>query len=104
MEGEKTSLKLKGVIDPEHLLQAIRNSLEHSHETAHGVTCWLSNATQSPSEGEPVSPGPSSAASGKKTQTSPSSQQNDRDHHAEHNKESHSSRRCREDWCKASCG
>ena len=38
MEGEKTSSKLKGVIDPEHLLKAIRNSLDHSDETAHGVT------------------------------------------------------------------
>lgn len=29
---------LNDVIDPEHLLQAIRNSLEHSGETAHGTT------------------------------------------------------------------
>lgn len=36
-EGTRSS-KLKGIIDPEHLLRAIRNSLEHSDETAHGVT------------------------------------------------------------------
>jgi hypothetical protein len=29
---------LIGVIDPLHLLLALRNSLEHSDETAHGVT------------------------------------------------------------------
>jgi hypothetical protein len=38
MDGDKKSSKLKGIIDPKHLLQAIRNSLEHSEETAHGVT------------------------------------------------------------------
>ena len=31
-------LPLKGKIDPQHLLQAIENSLEHSNETSHGVT------------------------------------------------------------------
>ena len=30
--------KLKGIIDPEHLVQAISNSLEHSDETDHGTT------------------------------------------------------------------
>jgi hypothetical protein len=38
MDRDNKSSKLRGIIDPEHLLQAIRNSLEHSDETAHGVT------------------------------------------------------------------
>jgi hypothetical protein len=38
MDGDTRSSKLKGIIDPEHLLQAIKNSIEHSEETAHGVT------------------------------------------------------------------
>jgi hypothetical protein len=29
---------LKAKFDPAHLLQAIENSLEHHHETSHGVT------------------------------------------------------------------
>jgi hypothetical protein len=32
------ALTPKSVIEPEHLLQAIQNALEHSDETAHGVT------------------------------------------------------------------
>lgn len=32
------SSKLKGIIEPEHLLQAIENVLEHSEEMDHGVT------------------------------------------------------------------
>jgi hypothetical protein len=28
----------KQIIDPEHLLRAIKNSMNHSHETGHGVT------------------------------------------------------------------
>jgi len=38
MGGDDRSSTLKGIIDPEHLLQAIENSLEHSGETSHGVT------------------------------------------------------------------
>jgi hypothetical protein len=38
MDQDTRSSNLKGIIDPEHLLQAIKNSLEHSDETAHGVT------------------------------------------------------------------
>jgi hypothetical protein len=38
MNADKSPLTLNGVIEPEHLLQAIQNSLEHSDETAHGVT------------------------------------------------------------------
>jgi hypothetical protein len=38
MGGDKESSKLNGVIDPEHLLQAIKNSVEHCDENAHGVT------------------------------------------------------------------
>jgi|HubBroStandDraft_2_1064218.scaffolds.fasta_scaffold246450_3 hypothetical protein len=38
MDRGTRSSKLKGIIDPEHLLQAIKNSVEHSEETAHGVT------------------------------------------------------------------
>jgi hypothetical protein len=38
MDGETRPSKLKGTIDPEHLLQAIENALLHSDETAHGVT------------------------------------------------------------------
>jgi hypothetical protein len=38
MDGENSPLKLSKIIDPEHLLQAIQNSLEHSEETAHGIT------------------------------------------------------------------
>jgi hypothetical protein len=37
IEDEK-SATLKDLIDPEHLLQAIANSLEHGKETAHGTT------------------------------------------------------------------
>jgi Viral (Superfamily 1) RNA helicase len=37
MDGDNRP-SLKGIIHPEHLLQAIKNSLEHSDETAHGVT------------------------------------------------------------------
>lgn len=36
-EADKPSC-LKERIDPAHLLQAIENSFEHDHETAHGVT------------------------------------------------------------------
>jgi hypothetical protein len=32
------SSKLKGIIEPEHLLHAIEKSLEHSDETVHSVT------------------------------------------------------------------
>ena len=38
MNADKGPIALKGVIEPEHLLQAIQNALEHSDETAHGVT------------------------------------------------------------------
>jgi hypothetical protein len=38
MRGDEQTATLKNVIDPEHLLQAIENSLEHSDQTAHGVT------------------------------------------------------------------
>ena len=38
MNGDKRPSTLKGMIRPEHLLQAIGNSLEHSDETAHGTT------------------------------------------------------------------
>jgi len=38
VNGDKGPSTLKGIIDPEHLLQAISNSLEHCDETAHGVT------------------------------------------------------------------
>ena len=38
MNGDRRPVTLNGVIDPEHLLQAICNSLEHSDETTHGVT------------------------------------------------------------------
>jgi len=38
VDRDTISSKLKGIIDPEHLLQAIENSLEHSDETTHGVT------------------------------------------------------------------
>jgi hypothetical protein len=38
MSADKGPITLKGVIEPEHLLQAIENSLEHSDETAHGIT------------------------------------------------------------------
>ena len=38
MNGDERAVTLNGVIDPEHLLQAINNSLEHSDETAHGIT------------------------------------------------------------------
>ncbi len=38
MHGDKGPVTLKGTIEPEHLLQAIENSLAHGHETAHGVT------------------------------------------------------------------
>jgi hypothetical protein len=37
MDGD-TRPSLKWIIHPEHLLQAIENSLEHSDETAHWVT------------------------------------------------------------------
>jgi len=38
MIRDKKPVTLKDLIDPEHLLQAIKNSLNHSGETAHGVT------------------------------------------------------------------
>jgi len=38
MNEDKRPSTLKGMIEPEHLLQAIQNALEHSEETAHGVT------------------------------------------------------------------
>jgi hypothetical protein len=38
MRGDEKSATLKDLIDPEHLLQAIQNSLEHGDETAHGIT------------------------------------------------------------------
>jgi hypothetical protein len=38
MDEDSKSSMLKEIIDPEHLLQAIANSLEHSDETAHGIT------------------------------------------------------------------
>jgi hypothetical protein len=37
VDVDTRSSKLKGIIEPEHLLQAIQNALEHSDETAHGV-------------------------------------------------------------------
>ncbi len=38
MDKDTVSSKLNGIIAPEHLLQAIQNALEHSGETAHGMT------------------------------------------------------------------
>lgn len=38
MYDDETFRTLKNVIDPEHLVRAIANSLEHSEETSHGVT------------------------------------------------------------------
>jgi hypothetical protein len=38
MDGDTRPSKVNGIIDPEHLLQAIENALHHSDETAHGVT------------------------------------------------------------------
>lgn len=38
MRGDEQTATLKRLINPEHLLQAIENSLEHTDETAHGVT------------------------------------------------------------------
>lgn len=38
MREDEHAAMLKNMIDPEHLLQAIRNAMEHSNETAHGVT------------------------------------------------------------------
>lgn len=38
MTGDSRPSTLKEVIDPEHLVQAIGNSLEHGDETAHGTT------------------------------------------------------------------
>jgi hypothetical protein len=38
MDGDNSPLTLSKIIDPEHLLQAIQNSLEHCDETAHGIT------------------------------------------------------------------
>ena len=38
MDGDNMSPTLKDVIEPEHLLQAIQNAVEHGDETAHGVT------------------------------------------------------------------
>jgi hypothetical protein len=38
MKGDEQTATLKSMIDPQDLLQAIENSLEHSDETAHGVT------------------------------------------------------------------
>jgi len=38
MKKDDRPLTLKGMIKPEHLLQAIDNSLEHSDETDHGTT------------------------------------------------------------------
>jgi hypothetical protein len=38
MREEEQVATLKRMIDPEHLLLAIENSLDHSDETAHGVT------------------------------------------------------------------
>jgi hypothetical protein len=38
MTEDEKSATLKDLIDPEHLLQAIANSLDHSAETSHGIT------------------------------------------------------------------
>ena len=38
MVGDNMPPTLKDVIEPEHLLQAIQNAVEHGDETAHGVT------------------------------------------------------------------
>ena len=38
MRGDEQAATLKNMIDPEHLLQAIKNSVEHCEENAHGVT------------------------------------------------------------------
>jgi hypothetical protein len=38
MNDDKGPSTLKDLIDPEHLLQAIQNSVEHGDETAHGIT------------------------------------------------------------------
>jgi hypothetical protein len=38
MDGDNMPPTLKDVIEPEHLLQAIQNAVEHGDETAHGVT------------------------------------------------------------------
>ena len=38
MDGDNRHLTLSKIIEPEHLVQAIANSLEHSDETTHGTT------------------------------------------------------------------
>jgi hypothetical protein len=38
MNRSQSPLTLKAMIDPEHLLLAIDNPLQHSDETTHGVT------------------------------------------------------------------
>ena len=38
MTRDEKPVTLKDRIDPAHLLQAIKNSLDHSGDTAHGVT------------------------------------------------------------------
>ena len=38
MDEDNCPLTLRVIIDPEHLVRAIQNSLEHSDETAHGIT------------------------------------------------------------------
>lgn len=38
MNRDTSRLTMRGIIDPEHLLRAIQNSLEHGDETAHGTT------------------------------------------------------------------
>ena len=98
MTTDKKPVVLKDLIAPEHLLQAIDNSLMHCAETAHGVTglhfekyaitvhkrkglSWIVELKF-------------------KTRETAFSQRR-RDHDAEHDKESHSSLGSREDGCKA---
>ena len=38
VEETDKPVSLKDRIDPAHMLQAIENSFEHHHETAHGMT------------------------------------------------------------------
>lgn len=94
MTNDKKPVVLKDLIAPEHLLQAIDNSLMHSGETAHGVTgvhfakyaivvqkrkglSWIVELKF-------------------KTRETAFSQRR-RDHDAEHDKESHSNLHSRED-------
>lgn len=73
MKADMTPPALKAMIDPEHLLKAIENSVSHSSDTSHGTTglhferysiivrrkkglCWLIECKPRPAERE--APGP----------------------------------------------